>query len=238
MLDEAIPGGKDVDVSLLYQTAHLKDIKAGQKISTITKEGVTLNIMHLSPGLIEAKAVETPHYLKTLLNEKPLIKEGMLTVTAHTPGSALIIANLLTTTKADSVPEVSYKAGNGYVEGIASGKKFAFTSKPGTLFEVGNMKTDALCLTWNSERTFVARASTFRTNDGFFVSSEVPLTFEISGEGIKYDRSVAGKMLIGSANKPKSVRLNGTMIKDYKYDSQQKVVEIEVPKGNGLLTIE
>jgi hypothetical protein len=144
MLDEAIPGEKDADVTLLYQTAHLEDIKADKKISTITKSGVTLNIMHLSPGLIEAKAIETPHYLKTLLNEKPLIKEGMLTVTASTSGNPLIIANLLTTTNANSSPEVSYKVGNGYVEGVTSGKKFAFTTKPGNVYEVSNMKTDAL----------------------------------------------------------------------------------------------
>ncbi len=238
MLDEAIPGKKDADVSLLYQTAHLNDIKAGQKLSTITKEGVTLNIIHLSPELMDVRAVETPHYLKTLLNERPLVREGMLTVTARTAGSPLIIANLLTTTDSGSSPPVSYTAENGFVEGEAAGKKFAFTTKPGALFKVGDMKTDALCLTWSSDRTFVARASTFRRGDGFFVSSDVPFTFELSGEGIKYDRSVGGKLSIGCAGKPKSVRLNGIVLKDYRYDSQRRVIELNVPQGNGLLKID
>ena len=238
MLDETTPGEKDVDVTLLYQTAHLEDIKADEKISTITKDGNTLNIMNLSPGLIKAKSVETPHYLKTLLNEKPLIKEGMLTLTARTAGNSLIVANLLTTTRAGTAPDVSYNTANGYVEGVASGKKFAFTTKPGNLYEVSNIKTDAICLTWGPERTFVAMASNFRTHDGFFVLSEVPMTFELSSEGIKYDRSIAGKILIGFSNKPKSVRLNGTFVKDFKYDSKRKEIEIEVPQGNGLLKIQ
>src|SRR5690606_36397121 len=83
MLDVALPIEEGDDVTLLYQTAHLGDIHADQKVSTITKEGVTLHIMHLTPNQVEVKSVETPHYLNTLRREKSLIKEGMLTVTAH-----------------------------------------------------------------------------------------------------------------------------------------------------------
>ncbi|HWJ28243.1 MAG TPA: heparinase II/III family protein, partial [Flavisolibacter sp.] len=213
MLDEAVPGEKDVDVTLLYQTAQLGDIKAGQKQSTITKEGVKLNILHLTPDITETKAVETPHYLKTLLKERPLVKEGMLTVTAHTSGRPLIIANLLTTTDAGAEPDVKYTTGNGYVEGVASGQKFAFSTQPGSLYQVGGMKTDALCITWSAERIFVAQAMSFRRDDGFFVTSNIPFTFELAGEKILYNHGTSGKVRFGFAHTPKSVRLNGTIVK-------------------------
>ncbi|GAH81846.1 unnamed protein product, partial [marine sediment metagenome] len=69
MLDTIYPAENDVDVTLLYQTAHLGDITAGNTMSTISKDGNTLFIRHLYPENTEVEAVETPHYLYTLQRE-------------------------------------------------------------------------------------------------------------------------------------------------------------------------
>ena len=55
MLDVARPGPNDVDVTLLYQSGNLKDIDAGQHISKITNGGFALNIIHLTPEIINTK---------------------------------------------------------------------------------------------------------------------------------------------------------------------------------------
>ena len=236
MLDMAVPGKEDIDLTLLYQTAELENINAGKDVSTITKEGVTLNIMHLSPERVEAKAVETPHYLKTLLNERPLKREGMLTVSTRTSGDPLIIANLLTTTT-DGAPNASSGAGDGFVAGEASGKKFAFTTKPGNVYKLENLETDALSMTWNDNQAFVAKATVFSRNGALVIASEEPLTFEISEDNLKYFHRTGGKISIGVAAKPSSVVLNGKSIKNFTYDEQRKAIVVKVPEGEGTLVV-
>jgi hypothetical protein len=239
MLDVAEPGSKDADVTLLYQTAYLEDINAGQHISKITKEGFSLNIMHLAPKLIDAKAVETPHYLNTLKKDKPLTKEGMLTVTARTSGNPLVMANLLTTTTAEVAPNVTSETGDGFVTGVASDKKFAFTTRPGSLYIVENIETDALAITWSDHRTFVAMATTFRKNGVLVAESDTPLTFELSADSLKYYRnnSNSGELRIGTGARPSSITINGSSTKNFIYDNKSKVITIEVPKGEGIVII-
>lgn len=237
MLDVAEPGSKDATVTLLYQTAHLKDIDAEQHVSKITKEAVALNIMHLAPILVETKAVETPHYLYTLQKDKPLIREGMLTVTGRTNGNPLVIANLLTTTTAGVSPDVTSEVGDGFITGVASDKKFAFTTRPGTLYHVENMETDALAMTWSRERIFVAMTTVFRKNGVLVVESDTPITFELSADSLKYCRNKAGKFRIGSGVRPSSIMLNGTSIKNFTYDNKLKAIIIEASKGEGTIVI-
>lgn len=236
MLDEVVPASKDAKVTLLYQTAHLKDIEAGQPVSKITKEGYTLNVMHLAPELVKAEAVETPHYLNTLLKKKPLEKEGMLTVTANTKGQPLIMANLLTTTTANTRPDVTYVPSNGFVSGTASGKQFAFTTSPGKVYKVQNIETDALALTWAVDWTFIARAKICRKNGVILMKSDVPATCEISSDGIKYSRSKEGQLMIGAPARPNKVILNGTPVKKFLYNTLLHVVVLEVPAGEGNIT--
>lgn len=237
MLDVAEPGSKDADVTLLYQTAHLKDINAGQHISKITKDGTALNILHLAPNLVDAKAVETPHYLYTLQKEKPLIKEGMLTVTARTNGNPLVIANLLTTTTEGVAPNVTSKVNDGFVTGVASDKKFAFTTKPGSLYHFEKMETDAIAIAWSDHSTFVAMATIFRKNGALIVGSDTPVTFEFYGDTLKYDHNKADKFRIGAEIKPSSIILNGTLVKNFTYDNKLKAIIIEVPEGEGTIII-
>lgn len=236
MLDIAKPGEKDVDITLLYQTARLNDIDAGQQVSKITKDGFSLNIMHLAPQLVKSKAVESPHYLNTLLKEKPLVKEGTLTVTAHTHGTPLVMANLFTTTSAGVAPKVTSKEANGFVSGEVSGKRFAFTTKPGSYYHLENMETDALAMTWGPEGTFVAMATIFKKEDKLIVKSDTPVTFELSADSLRYYCSKAGKLILGAASRTSSVILNGVKT-DVKYDKDRKGVIIDVAKGEGFIVM-
>ena len=237
MLDVAEPGSRDADVTLLYQTAHLEDINAGQHVSKITKEGFSLNILHLAPKLVDVKAVETPHYLYTLQNDKPLIKEGMLTVTARTKGTPLVMANLFTSTSAGVAPNITSEAGDGFVVGVMPDRKFAFTTRPGNIYHVENIETDALAMTWSGHTTFVTMATTFRKNGVLVVGSDTPVTFELSADSLKYYRNSAGKFSIGAVARPSSIMINGSLASRFIYDDKSKAIIIDVPKGEGTLII-
>jgi len=238
MVDVAVPGKKDVDVTLLYHTKYLKDISTSQGLSKITKQGVSLNILHLSPDSLEVKALETPHYLNTLLKEKPLIKEGMITVSAHTKGKPLVIANLLTTSTAGDAADVTSKNGDGFVSGITSGEKFAFNTSPDSLYHIGDFETNALAMTWNDSLSFVAMTTVFRKDGVTIIESDNPITFELGGGEIKYYCSLGANVMIHSALKPSSVILNKELLKFFEYDKVQKTVILKVPKGSGTIVIE
>jgi hypothetical protein len=237
MLDEIVPGKKNVDVTLLYHTKYLKDISASTHISKITKDGVSLNLIHLSPDSTVAKAVETPHYLNTLLKEKPLIKEGMLTLSATTKGRPLIMANLLTTTKEGVIPDVTGKKGDGFVSGVASGKKFAFSIKPDSLFQIEDMETNALVMTWDDSYCFVAMATIFRKEGITLIESDTPLTFELRGNEIQYSCSRAANLIIHVDTYPSSIIINGVKFKNFSYNKIRKTVAIQVFDGSGTIVI-
>lgn len=239
MLDTAVPSDADAKVTLLYQTEELEHIKAGKDVSNITKKGVTLNIMHLAPKAVETEAVETPHYLYTLQRVRHLKKEGMLTVSAKsTNKQPLVIANLLTTDGSNGVSEVITEEGNGFVSGVASGKKFAFSTKPGNTYNVAGMETDAAAVTWSDDRVFLALVSNYKSKDGSkVISSSHPLSLEISSEGIKYGTNSAGKLTIASGSKPKAIVLNGKSSGKFTYDSAKKQVIIDIAEGEGLIKI-
>lgn len=235
MIDVAIPEKDDVDVSLLYQTMELADINVGQNISKITKNGTALNIIHLSPNSMEVEAVETPHYLKTLRNERPLKKEGMITVTSRMNNAKpLVMANILTTEEADNINSEPHE---GFVSGMASGKKFAYTTDPGKIYNVEKMQTDAISMTWNDSHIFVASATSFGRHGVTILKSDIPMTFELSDEGIKYYHHQGGKIIINSSVKPNSITLNSTPLWDFEYDAQKKEVTLKVPKGEGILVL-
>ena len=237
MLDEVVPGSKDADVTLLYQTEQLEDITAQKNHSSITKQGITLHLIHLAPNVVEAHAVETPHYLKTLQTVKPLKREGMLMLTARTNAKPLIMANLLTTTKVGNKPDVITKTNNGFISGVASGEKFAFTTKPGNVYKIENLQTDALAITWSNERYFVAMSTIFSLNGNVVVKADAPITFEYSADSIKYYHETDGRLIFGREMKPSLIILNGKPIKNFAFDNQRKVFALEVPKGEGVIII-
>ena len=193
MLDTAVPGDIDVDVTLLYQTQSLEDIHASEDVSTITKNGNTMRFIHLSPEYREVKSVETPHYLYTLRREKPLVKEGMLTVTARTDRNPLVMANLITMST-----NVKYESGDGFVSGSVDGIPFAFSTSPGRIYEVNGFTTDAAAITWKADRIFAALCTKLSQNGKILLESEKPATFEISDSGIRYCLAEESELSLGS----------------------------------------
>ena len=237
MLDVINPTEKDVDITLLYQTNYLKDIQADQLKSTITKENNVLHIKHLYPEKIESKAVETPHYINTIIRkEPPLVREGMLTVTANTGGKPLVMANMLTSTEGGE-PDISYQNNNGYVSGVADGRSFIFSTSPGDFYNSDNFITDALALTWDSEKIFAAIVKSLKSDGKLVVASDIPLTCEISGKSIKYYHREQADVTVGVENEPASVLLNDSEVTDWKYNQKEGNFMINLPEGEGTLII-
>ncbi|WP_257657129.1 heparinase II/III domain-containing protein [Parapedobacter lycopersici] len=237
MLDVAAPAEKDAEINLLYQAKRFEDIQAGAKESTITKNEATLHIMHLAPQQVNVEAVKTPHYLKTLLNMRPLEREGMLTVTGKTQGKPLVMANLFTATALGGKPDVATQAGDGFMQGTVSGQQFAFSTNPGTAYQVGGFTTDALAIAYGQgEPVFVARATTYQ-DQHVAVSAGIPITFELSGNELHYYIDEAAAVTIRYDGGVSAVMLNGQRIKNYTYNKNTKELTIQLPAGEGKLSV-
>jgi hypothetical protein len=236
MLDVIVPFEKDVDVTLLYQTDYLKDIKISQLESTITNGNNILHIKHLFPEKLESKTVETPHYIYTLQNDKPLVREGMLTLTANTVGKPLVMANMLTTTKGEEA-DISYQNNNGYVSGVADGRSFIFSTSPDNIYKGDNFITDALALTWDNKKTYAAIVKSLKRNGKLLIASDIQLTCEISGKFIKYYHQEQADVIVGVENEPALVLLNGIKVTGWIYDKKDGNIKITLPEGEGTLII-
>ncbi len=201
MIDTVVPADKDVDVSVLYQPGHLKDIQADPKSSKITKSATTLTVRHLYPEDLAVKAEKTPIYIGTVTREYPLHAEGMLTATAKTQGKPLVVANLLAT----DVGSLKTQTGEGFVSGSQAGKEFAFSTNPGGPYKVGSFDTDALAIAWTGESTFAALCKTLSRDGALLISSDEPVTCELSKGGLKYSLAKPSTVAIGLAVAPRGV---------------------------------
>ncbi len=236
MVDVIEPADKDVDVTLLYQTRLLEDLEGGYSESKINKNGKRLVIKHLYPGEHVTKTVQTPHYMHTLLTEKPLKKEGMLTVTANTNGKTLVMANLLTANNGKE-PDIIYKDNQSYVSGKVEGRNFIFSTNPGNIYKSNGFETDALTLTWNAEKIFAGIIKLLKKNGKLLVSSEIPVTCEISDKSVKYFHTKKADVLIGVDQKPVKILLDSKEVTDWKYDDKENIIKITLPKGEGNIVI-
>ncbi len=235
MIDTVVPAKRDVDVTLLYQTRHLADIDAGSRISTITKDGNTLHIMHLSPKKSTPVAEETPHYLYTLRNEKPLKEEGMLTVTARTNIIPLVMTNLLTVTAEGEQPDVTCEERDGYLYGESAGTPFAVTTRPGTVYDLGEIRTDALAISFDGTTTFAAMCTTLSGDSIIDITSGQPITCELAGNTIRYFRpkSGDGKVVFGLDRRPGTIMVNGKSLSRVAWDAAKGTVTLTLPAGEG-----
>ncbi len=235
MLDTVFPAEKDVDVTILYQTEHLKDIQPGQAMSKITKGKNILFIKHLYPEKPEVKAEETPHYINTLKNEMPLTKEGMLTVTARTMGEPMVMANLLGT---EGIEELAVEKGEGFVSGKFKGRDFAFSTKPGHPYQTAGLTTDALALTWDKAKIFAALCTSLDRDGRLLFQSQVPVTAEVGEKSLKYYLAESSIVSIGVFSRPAKVILNGKITKDFKYNEGKKIIILSLPEGEGYIAFE
>ena len=235
MIDTIVPTEHDVDVTLLYQPRYQKDIAAGEKYSTITVDGNSLYIMHLAPEQVNVASVETPHYTHTLNRVYPLEKEGMLTVSARTGSTPLVMANLLTITEGVK-PDVSTEEGDGYVSGTAAGVPFAFSTRLHSHYTFGDIVTDALAVTVSDSGIFAAVCTELKKGGNLLIRSHEPITCELSTESVKYYLSSKSRISVGVKSRPRAVFLNGERITEFTYQSEQKTIGLDVPDGEGKLT--
>jgi len=240
MLDTADAGKEDRDVTLLFHTEKLDHIQASNRHSTITRGDATMNVLHLAPEFVESRAVETPHFLRRMQNVQPLERSGKLTVTARTQRThsyPLVIANLFTTTDTGRAPAVETERGDGFVQGVVSGREFAFSTRPGVPYNVNTMRTDALALTWNEGRLFVAEATRLHNEGRTVLVSNAPVTFERDGNEIKLYRGEAGAVRIGVSERPSRVEVNGAQISNVPYNGTNREITVQVPKGESRISI-
>jgi len=237
MLDTIIPADNDVDVTLLYQTKNLKDIQAAPNKSTITKNGNVLNIFHLHPEKVEVKSVQTPHYIFAYRDEKPLLTEGMLTVTARTKAKPLVIANCLSTVE-DTDFYFSDEKQEGYLMGELAKRTFCFSTELGKIYQANGFTTDALALTWDNSIVFAAICNSLEKDDRILIQSDQPITFEMKDDVLKYFLANRGEAKIGVKTKPVRVILNNQQIVKFNYDEKNSCVMFSLPKGNGKIIFE
>ncbi|MCB0687494.1 MAG: heparinase II/III family protein, partial [Saprospiraceae bacterium] len=236
MLDVAEPNQEDHKVTLLYQSKRLEDIHPDEKHSSITKDGASMEIYHLTPDQLQVEAVETPHYLKTLRNDRPLVREGMLTVSATTHSEPLVIANLITSGIDGTTPEITTNTGSGFVSGVASGANFAFSTKPGEAYTIEDKVTDALALTWDEKNIFAAKVRHYQ-DGGIRLDCDEPLTFElISNSSLRYYVEKNGKLTITLARKPRQVLLNGVEV-EISYNKKSHKMVFPINGGEGTIVI-
>jgi hypothetical protein len=236
MLDTVTPLEDDVDITLLYQTSYLRDITTGSRVSTIAKGDKTLHIAHLNPENIVAKAEEAPHFVRVLSEPPPLIREGMLTVTARTSKTPLVVANLLTTTAGSAKPPLTSELRRGYGIGAVDGTPFAYSTSPGHTYDTGEFSTDALALTWKDRSIFAALCTTLSRNGKILVKSQEPITCELSPDSIKYYSPKEGRMTLSVSEKTSRVSINGKTA-TFTQDNTAGTVTLIAPAGEGLIVI-
>jgi len=234
MLDTVVPAGDDADVSALFQTRCLDGIEAGHGISSITKDGATLLIRHLSPDTREVKAVELPHFLRDF-NETPLRRRGYLSVTARTEGLPMVIANMLSTDTA--LESIRTEQGNGCVTGLHNGVGFAFAERPGSAYTAGNITTDALVTAWGGDFLFAALATMLVRDGTVLVESSAPVTVEIRDDAIRYCLAEQSEIALHVARRPRSVTVNGGSV-TVAYDPEKEAVFFTLDAGEGVIGVE
>jgi hypothetical protein len=230
MIDTIVPTEKDVDVTLLYQTARLEDIRPSPKGSLIAKGPNALRILHLAPENVEVRAEQTPIYVKTLESENPLTKEGMLTVTARTKGRPLVMANLLRVDPVDSAAGET-TSGDGFASGVLDNWRYAVNMNPGQSFKVEGFATDALALAWGAESVFAADARTLVRDGAFILSSTAPVTFELLLNGMAGTLAAPSMITLHTSMRPARVTVDGKAFKSFDYDKGSKRLTMTLPAG-------
>jgi hypothetical protein len=235
LLDTVTPVESGTGMTMLFQARRLKDLVPGAKASTLAVDGKVLHFIHLAPDAREVRAVETPHYLKTLKDPGILQKEGMLTVTVKTGPDPLVAATLLTTTTGGA-PEASCSAVEGGMIGRTAGLDFAISTRPGSIYTAGDISTDAVAVTWKGGVVFAARCTRLSKGGQVLIQSAQPLTCEVSGGTIRYSHCVDDGISLGVSAKPSSVTVNGAAA-EFTYDAAAGLIKVALPKGEGTVII-
>ncbi|MCX6561754.1 MAG: heparinase II/III family protein [Candidatus Aminicenantes bacterium] len=231
MIDTIVPAEKDVDVTLLFQSSRLEDIRPSSRESLVVKGGSALHIAHLAPEGVAVTAEKTPIYTKTLAADNPLTPEGMLTVTARTQGRPLVMASLLRIDAADR-GLAQAKPGDGFVEGEIDGWRYAVDTDLGRPFASGGFTTDALALAWRPEAIFAVDARTLIRGGRTLLESTEPMTIELLPAGLTGTLMAPAKVSLSAAARPAAVTVNGKPFNSFDYDKRSGRLTMSLPAGD------
>ena len=123
-----------------------------------------------------------------------------------------------------------------FFTGEANGISFAFSTRPGAVYNAGMVQTDALAITYNDSRIFSALCTSMNRNGKMLIESSEPVTCELNGNSVKYYLADESTVLLGVSPKPKNITVNGKKITSFGYDADRKAVILNLPSGEGMVS--
>jgi hypothetical protein len=180
-------------------------------------------------------AIETPHYLYTLREKRPLEREGMLAVTARTAGKPLVMANILRTSENINDTGIEIVSNDAFGAGSIDDTFFAVNYTIGEMYKSDGIETDALACVRKGDTIFAALCTTLKLNGNVIVRSNVPITCEISSGRIKYYIEISADVLCNAESTPRSVTINGKLTESFLYDKGRKAIKLKLPPGEGIM---
>ncbi len=124
---------------------------------------------------------------------------------------------------------------NGYAVLSIKGRDVVFSTKPQAVYTVNDMVTDALAVTIEGSRTFLALCTVFMVDGELVLKSAEPVTCELFPGGMKYYRSTEGEIMVRTTSKPDAVSVNGVKTTGFRYEDDSNVLTVNLPAGEGVV---
>ncbi len=244
LVDEVLPGDKDVEINLLFHTRWKKDIRLRSGSVIFEKAGGTLHLYPLLPESPSLEIVCEPHFLHQYA-AKPLIERGYLRVSAPAKGRRLVLANLLTSAgKGESPPVVETGAGDdtAEVKFPAAGGDWRVAVTRGQSVSLGDWGGDGILLALDPRGGIFTAAAGFvaRTGVRIVESSETFAgQFSFSADGFagtfRLEADALLKVKIGG--RPGRVRLNGRPAGHFTFQPETGVLSLDLPAGESRIEV-
>jgi len=241
LIDEAVPNDQDVEVNLLFHTQRKKDIFLEAGETRFRKGKSWLYMFHLLPESLSCDLIQEPHFLYQL-SQSPLLERGYLRASARTNGKRLVLANYLTATVEGNRPSVDiHKTRESTVLMSAADCVVALNEQARMSYK--DWTTDALLLALdNRANIFVADVTFLNQGGDPFLLAEKPIVLNVKlkdhGFLIHFHAEEKTRLQVRMEIKPRSVKVNGRLQKDWFYDRKNSFVSIILPGGQGELVID
>jgi len=257
LVDEIIPGEKDVEANLLFHTTWKKDISIEDDFVRFQKGPSSLFLFPCSPQDTVKNIREKPHFLYQY-STQPLITRGYLELSAKTSGKKLVAANLLTATADGRLPQVKvvrekdrvlietaidHKNGVSSVGPEINGNKAEIVVNTGTGVALGEYTTDGLILAKDDAGSvFMASGTYINKGSLTILRSDKPITanmkFHREGIDISCHPSTAPALLtVSCVRKPEQVLVDHKSAWSDTYDSKSRSLKLAVPSGEGTIKL-
>ncbi|MCK4829439.1 heparinase II/III family protein, partial [bacterium] len=243
LVDEIVPDKENVEVNLLFHPEWKKDINIEQEYTTFTKGKAALYLYHLLPQCLEREILQEPHFLCQYKGQ-PLVERGYLQLSSRTRNKKLIFANFMSSTREGEPPPLKISTADdlavidSFIEGIHN----TILVNAGKLIDHKGLSTDALILAENDRSIIFAAGATFIKKDSeILFRSEYPIVanLHISDREmtLTYHLSKSSKILLKVDSKPRKLDLNGKIVRDYSFDSNNSTITLNIPSGEGKVRV-